>query len=155
MDEITQPGWLMQDGQPPAQRGNPAWRKGGPSPNPAGRPRGVLDKRTKVTQALADDAPQVARVVIDAAMAGDIQAASLVLSRVAPPLRAQAERVGFSLDSGAPLSQQAQQILQAVADGNVDADTGKTLIGCVQAVASIRAVEDLEQRIILLEAKQV
>ena len=131
------------------------WVPGMKSPNPAGRPKGIVDKRTKVTQALADDAPAVARVVIDAALAGDIQAANLVLSRVAPPIKAHAERVQFELSPDAPLSEQAHQILQAVARGKVDPETGKTLIGCIQSVAGIRAVEELEQRIIVLEAKQI
>ena len=131
------------------------WVKGMPSPNPRGRPPGIVDKRTKVTQALADDAPSVARVVIDAALEGDMQAAGIVLSRVAPPIKSQAERVQFELSSDLPLADQAQQILQAIADGKVDPETGKTLIGCIQSVAGIRAVEELEQRIITLEAKQV
>lgn len=145
MSEIVQP-------EPPKPG---RWYKGMESPWPAGRPKGVLDKRTKVTQALADDAPAVARVVIDAALEGDMQAAGLVLSRVAPALKQQAERVTFELSPNRPLSQQAQEILLAVAEGKLDAETGKTLIGCIQSVAGIRAVEELEQRIILLEAKQV
>jgi hypothetical protein len=131
------------------------WVKGMPSPNPRGRPPGVLDKRTKVTQALADDAPEVARVVIDAALAGDMQAANIVLSRVAPALKQQAERVEFELDPNRPLSEQAHQILLAVSTGKLDAETARTLIGCIQSVASVRAVEELETRIILLEAKAI
>ncbi len=84
-----------------------------------------------------------------------MQAAGLVLSRIAPALKQQAERVEFELDPDRPLAEQAQQILQAVAEGKVDPETGKTLIGCIQSVAGIRAVEELEQRIIILEAKQV
>lgn len=70
-----QPDWMK--GYVP--RGNPAWVKGGPSPNPAGRPKGIVDRRQKVQVALMDDAPAIARVVIDAALDGDMQAASLVL----------------------------------------------------------------------------
>jgi hypothetical protein len=125
------------------------------SPNPKGRPRGIVDKRTKVTQALSDDAPAIARVVIDAALEGDMQAASLVLSRVAPALKQQAERVQFGLDPYRPLAAQASQILVAVSEGKVDAETGRTLIGCISSVANIKAVEELEHRIILLEAKAV
>jgi hypothetical protein len=125
------------------------------SPNPAGRPKGIVDRRSKVTEALADDAPAVARVVIDAALEGDMQAASLVLSRVAPPLKANAERVQFALDPNLPLADQAQQILAAIAEGKVDPDTGKTLIGCIQTLSGIHAVEELEGRIIILEAKAV
>jgi len=148
MTEQAQPEW-MQGYSPPA----PRWTKGMKSPNPSGRPKGIVDKRTKVTQALADDAPAIARVVIDAALEGDMQAASLVLSRVAPPLKQQAERVQFELDPNCPLSEQANQILVAVSEGRVDAETGKTLIGCISSVANIKAVEELEHRIILLEAK--
>ena len=57
------------------------WQKG-QSGNPAGRPKGALSKRDKIAQALSDDGPAVARVVIDAALSGDMQAAGLVLSRV-------------------------------------------------------------------------
>lgn len=125
------------------------------SPNPAGRPKGTLSKRDKIAQALNDDGPAVARVVIDAALAGDMQAAGLVLSRIAPPLKAQAERVQFTLSDEVPLSDQARQILQAVADGKLDGESAKTLIGCLNAVAGIRAVEDLESRLTILEAKAV
>ena len=131
------------------------WVKGMKTPNPNGRPRGIVDKRTKVTQALADDAPEITRVVIEAAKSGDLQAASLVLSRVCPPLKANAERVQFELDPALPLADQAKQILSAVADGKVDPETGKTLITCLSSVANIEAVAELESRIIFLEARAV
>lgn len=131
------------------------WERNGPSPNPRGRPPGILDRRQKLQKAFADDAVAIAKVVIEAAKGGDMQAASIALARLAAPLRAQSERVEFELDPHRPLSEQANQILQAVADGKVDPDTGKTLIGCIQSVAGIRAVEELEGRIILLEAKAV
>ncbi len=84
-----------------------------------------------------------------------MQAAGLVLSRCAPIIKAQAERVQLELSSDAPLAAQAQQIMQAVANGNVDPDTGRTLIGCLNSVASIQAVADLEERLVILEAKAV
>lgn len=129
------------------------WPKG-VSGNPAGRPKGSVSKRDRIAQALNDDGPQVARVVVDAALGGDMTAAGLVLSRLLPPMRAQAERVQFELSPEVPLSAQAQEILQAVAEGKLDADTARILIGCIQSVAGIKATEELEQRIIILEAKQ-
>jgi chemotaxis protein histidine kinase CheA len=139
---------------PQKPKGNPKWVKGGPSPNPAGRPRGVLDKRTKVSQALADDAPAIARVVIDAALEGDMQAASLVLSRIAPTLRAQSQPVFFDFDPSAPLAKQMEQVLAAIASGEVPLDVGQQIITAVEALGSLRAVEDLEQRIAQLEESQ-
>lgn len=147
-----QPEWMKGYKPKPA----PAkWERGMASPNPLGRPRGVPDKRTKVTRALMDDAPAVARVVIESALNGDMQAAGLVLSRCAPVIKAQAERVQFELSSDAPLADQARQIMQAVADGHVDPDTGRTLIGCLNSVASVQAVANLEERIIALEAREL
>ena len=71
----------------------------------------------------------------------------MVLQRLSPPLRARAEKVTFQLTPDAPLSEQAAQILQAVSDGQIDPDTGKLLIDCIQSVAGIRAVDELEARL--------
>ena len=122
----VQPDWLKNHVNVPAA-GNPAWKKGGPSPNAKGRPKGVIDKRQKVSEALRDDAPAVARVVIDAALAGDMTAAGLVLSRIAPTLRAQSETVEFPFDPALPLSEQLAQVAVAVASGRVSPDTGQQI----------------------------
>lgn len=155
MTEIVQPDWLKDfkpDTSPPP--GSLKWQKGMPSPNKAGRPRGVLDRRTKVTQALMDDAPKIARVVIDAALAGDVQAAGLVLSRVAPALRAQSERVEFDFDATAPVAQQVEAVLQAIADAKVSPDVGKQIIEAIGTLSAVRAVDELEKRLQVLEDKQ-
>jgi hypothetical protein len=149
MAEIIQPEW-MKDYEP---KGNPKWHKGMPSPNPSGRPRGIVDKRTRVTQALMDDAPQIARVVIEAALAGDIQAAGLVLSRVAPAIRAQAEKVEFDFDAKASVSQQAEAVLRAVADGKVAPDVGRQILESISILYGIKQVSELEQRLTVLEEK--
>lgn len=138
---------------------NPApatgWTPGMPSPNPAGRPKGIIDRRQKLQNAFADDAVAIAKVVITAALAGDMQAANIALARIAPPLKAQTERVQFELSPDAPLSEQASQVLAAISEGKLDADTGRTLITCIQSVAGIRAIEELDQRITILELRQV
>lgn len=155
MTETVQPDWLkgfQPDTSPSA--GNPNWKKGMPSPNKAGRPRGVLDRRTKVTQALMDDAPKVARVVIDAALAGDVQAAGLVLSRVAPALRAQTERVEFDFDASASVTEQAEAVLQAIADGKVAPDVGKQILDGISTLYGIKQIAELEARLQALEEKE-
>jgi hypothetical protein len=155
MTETVQPDWLkgfQPDTSPSA--GNPNWKKGMQSPNKNGRPRGVLDRRTKVTQALMDDAPKVARVVIDAALAGDVQAAGLVLSRVAPALRAQTERVEFDFDASASVTEQAEAVLQAIADGKVAPDVGKQILEGISTLYGIKQIAELEARLQELEEKQ-
>lgn len=138
----------MADASPPAR-----WTPGMKSPNPKGRPRGIVDKRQRLQNAFADEAVAIAKVVISKALEGDMQAAGIALARLAAPLKAVAERVQFEMDSSLPLADQAKQILAAVAEGKVDPETGKTLISCLSSVASIEAVAELESRIILLEAK--
>jgi hypothetical protein len=152
------PPWLNGAAQAPdAAPATPPvrWVKGMPSPNPRGRPRGIIDKRTKVTQALMDDAPAIARVVVEAALEGDLQAASLVLSRCAPALRSEGYPVQFAFDASAPIAQQIERVLEAMANAAVAPEVGRQIIDAIGTLSSARAVEELEARIVMLEAKEV
>ena len=100
-----------------------------------------------------DDAPAIARVVIDAALEGDLQAASMVLSRCAPALRPEALPVQFTFDPKASTSTQVEAILAAMAEGAVSPDVARLIIDSIKALADVRAVEDLEGRVAALEQK--
>lgn len=161
MPQLEQPDWLK--GYVPKVPPMPAlkspskdhrWVKG-QSGNPKGRPPGRPDARTKITRALMDDGLEIARVVTEAAKDGDLQAASLVLSRIAPALRPEAQPVQFEFDPTASIAHQVEAILAAVASGTVPVDLGKQLIDSVKALADVRAFEELLPRIITLEAKDV
>lgn len=125
----------------------------GQSGNPKGRPVGSRNKKNIVAEEFAKDGSKIARVVMDAALEGDMQAASLVLQRLCPPLRARAERVAFDLDPAAPLTTQAQQVIAAVAGGDIDPDTGQLLVGCITALAGVKQIDELEQRLSALERR--
>lgn len=133
--------------------GNPNWRKGGPSPNKSGRPRGLVEKRARVTNALLRDAEKIARVVSDAALEQDMTAASLVLARAVPTLKPEGPVVKFELDSSLPLSQQMQQVLNAMANGELNTDAGKMILDGIRQLAEVRATDELEARLAALEAK--
>lgn len=152
MTDIVQPEW-MKGYKPETAPGNQTWKKGMKSPNPSGRPRGIVDKRTRVTQTLMDDAPAIVRVVIDAALAGDVQAAGLVLSRVAPVLKAQAERMQFEFDPKASVIEQAEAVLTAIASGEVSPDMGKQIIDAISALYGIKQIAELEARLAALEGR--
>lgn len=126
----------------------------GQSGNPKGRPPGSRNRKNLVAEEFAKDGSKVARVVMDAALAGDMQAASLVLQRLSPPLRARAEKITFDLDPTAPLTAQAQQVIAAVASGNIDPDTGQLLVGCITALAGVKQIDELEQRLSALERRR-
>ena len=135
----------------PANAGR--WVKG-QSGNPSGRPPGRVDARTKITRALMDDGLEIARVVTDAAKEGDLTACQMILARIAPALRPEAQPVQFEFDPTASTAKQVEAILAAMAEGVVPVDLGRQLIDAVKALADVRAVEDLEGRIATLEEKE-
>jgi hypothetical protein len=124
-----------------------------PSPNRAGRPKGLTDRRAKLAQRILDDADDIVRVMIEKALEGDSSAASLILSRVLPALRSQNEKVQFDFEPTAPVSTQVEAVLAAIATGAVAADVGKQIIDAIGTLSNVRAVEDLEARLTLLECK--
>lgn len=147
----------MTDASKPApmRDANGRWLAGGPSPFPKGRPKGIIDKRQKLQKVFAENSEELVRLVVSRALDGDMQAMREALARVSPPIKATGERVEFDLDPELPLSVQANQILLAVSEGKLDADTGRTLIAMIQSVAGIQAVEALHERVIALEAREV
>ena len=152
MTETVQPDWLQ--GFTPQPNKPPKGWQPGQSGNPRGRPVGSRNKKNVIAEEFEKDGSAVARVVMDAALEGDMQAADMVLQRLSPPLRARAEKVTFELTPDAPLHEQANQVLASVAEGAIDPETGKLLIDCIQSVAGIRAVDELEARLQALEEKQ-
>jgi len=134
--------------------GNPSWHKGMKSPNPKGRPKGILDKRHKITETLLNDTQEIADVVIAKAKEGDLQAASLILARVLPTLATQSEKVQFNLDPSAPLATQVEQVLAATAEGGISPDSAKRVIETIGALGTIRQMDEVEQRLAALEKKK-
>jgi len=140
----------QQEGEQPQGRG---WYPGMPSPNPAGRPKGITDRKAKLAQRMLADADGIVEVLVAQALDGDTSAASLVLSRVLPALRNQTEKVQFPFDPTAPIPQQVEAVLAAVAAGAVAPDVGQVIISSIKSLAEVRGFEELEARIITLEAK--
>lgn len=131
--------------------GNPAWFKGCDSPNPKGRPKGLPDKRLLATQEALDEMRNIVAVLVGKALEGDTNAASIVLSKVMPSLKAQAEKVNFDLNTEATASEQVAQVLNAIAAGDLAPDVGRLIIESVKALAEVKASEELEARIVALE----
>ena len=154
-DLTTQPKpWDAGAAQPePTERRG--WYPGMPSPNPKGRPPGITDRKAKLAQRMLADADGIVSVLIAQALEGDTGAASLVLSRVLPALRNQTEKVQFAFDPSAPVARQIEQVLAAMAEGAVSPDVGRQIIEAIGTLSNARAVEELEARIITLEAKEV
>lgn len=147
-------GWKPMEGPSgPVVAGNPNWVKGMKSPNPAGRPPG-LTPQSKLVQKMLENADGILDAIIAKAMEGDSASASLILARIVPALKSQAEKIAFDFDHTAPASAQVEQILAAIADARISPDVGRQIIEAVGALAAVRATEQLEARIAALEEKQ-
>ena len=125
--------------------------KAGQSGNPKGRPKGALGKATRWRQALEPHGDDLFKVAVDHALSGDMQALKLCLERISPPVKPNSEPVTFDL-SGETLSDKAESVLQAIADGVIDVDSGRKLIGAISDLGKIIEVDSILERLEALEA---
>lgn len=139
---------------PTAGRKPGEWYPGMKSPNPAGRPPGQ-NKQTQLIAKMMDEASGILDAMIAKAQEGDPSAAALVLSRILPALRSESQKVQFDLDPTLPLTSQVEQVLAAIAGGQIAPDVGRQIIEAISALGNLRAVEDLESRLTILEGKAI
>lgn len=125
----------------------------GQSGNPAGRKPGVIDRRQRIAQFFEGAGAEIAQIVIDKAKAGDMQAATLVLTRVAPATKPRAERVSFALDTSQPLAAQAATVVQAIADGQLAPEEAQVILSCLNHYSALKSADELEGRLALLEQR--
>ena len=127
----------------------------GKSGNPNGRPRGATSTlviREAIEQVFADGEKGLLASICESAKAGDLAACALLINRLYPALKPIQPMSVFTLDGATP-ADQAQSILQAVADGLLPPDIGTQLISAVGRVLEIREITDLAERLEQLEAK--
>jgi len=118
------------------------------SGNPSGRPK---TESVRLRATLAEHGEDVAKVVLDAALAGDLQAAKLVLDRISPPLKAQAAPVRLDLPNCENATATAAAIIHAVADGDLPPDIAAQLVTAAGTLARIIEIDGLKDRLESLE----
>ena len=124
----------------------------GASGNPAGRPKGIKDKRHRYAESIDSMIPQVLDCVYQKALAGDMTAARMLLDRTLPNKRPEQERVQISIKENTALN--ARDVLQGVFAGEVSPDVGASLLTAITGVLKAIEVEDLAKRIEALESKK-
>lgn len=134
--------------------GNPEWKPGMKSPNPAGRPPGP-SKQQKLLRRMLDEANDVLDAVLGKAKEGDPASAGLVLGRILPVLRAQSQTVTFDFDPSLPVGRQVEQVLAAISSGQIAPDLGQQIISAIGTLSNVRATEELAERLAILEAKAI
>jgi hypothetical protein len=124
----------------------------GASGNPAGRPKGIKDKRHRFNEAIESMIPDVLESVFQKAVAGDMTAAKMLLDRSLPTKRPEQERVQIPIKENTALN--ARDVLQGVFAGEVSPDVGASLLTAITNVLKAIEVEGLVKRIEVLESKK-
>ena len=103
----------------------------GQSGNPKGRPKGA-GKVAALRDQIAEHVPALIDKLIEAAKAGDVAAARLLLERVLPPVKAEDRPVRFDLPNGTPV-EQIDAVLRAVSSGAIPASVGQAVVAMIRA----------------------
>lgn len=129
--------------------------KPGTSGNPKGKPAGTRSKSTQLLAAMMEGgAEKITKAVIDAAQAGDLMAAKIILDRVMPPAKERPVNIDLpdtQTAQGVAAAQNA--ILQAVAAGDLLPGEASTLSAIVEAKRRAIETQELADRITQLESK--
>ncbi len=129
------------------------FKKGTPSPNKNGRPKG-LGISSQIRRAISEKAPEIVDVLIAQALEGDTQSGLALLNKIAPNLKAANEPVQFNLDTSKGLSSTGERIVQNIADGSVPLDSGAQLLASLAAPAKMQEVDNLTKRVEAIEARE-
>ena len=111
--------------------------KPGQTGNPKGRPPG----QSEITR-------------LRASLAGDVQAARLILERILPPVKAVEQAVELQLPADGTPTAKASAVLSAAAAGELAPGQAAQLIAAPGTLAKINEVDELAARITSLEEKQ-
>jgi hypothetical protein len=105
-----------------------------------------------VLRLMQQGAKEITQAVVDAARAGDLSAARLVLERLAPPMRERPISIVLpSTDTAQGINEAQQAIIEAVGSGELLPGEGSALAGLVEARRKALETIELEERVTALE----
>ena len=122
--------------------------KKGASGNPAGRPRGSVNKNLRM---LRDAAEAILPDLIDRAKSGDMEAQKLILDRGIPRLRAVSMPEAMPLPDS-PLADQAKALVALIAAGDLSTTVAAEIAGIITASARVEEVDQLRDELKALRA---
>lgn len=133
------------------QRGKPF--KPGQSGNPAGRPAGSRNAALVALDQIAEGAaPALLDVLVRAGMAGDTQAARLVLDRAWPIRKGRAVTLDLpTVKDGAGIMLAMARIAEATAAGEITTEEAQGFAAIMAATRQAIETAELERRLIALE----
>jgi uncharacterized protein DUF5681 len=129
-----------------------AWPKG-TSGNPAGRPKGSRHQALLALDAIgAEGAAAVLRSVVEAAAAGDMRAADILLRRLWPERRGRPLRLDLpSVETATDLPAALGAVTRAVAAGEITPEEAQAMAGLLEAHRRAIETAELAARVAALE----
>jgi hypothetical protein len=119
----------------------------GQSGNPSGRKRGSKNRKTLLMEELERDGSALAAAIKRKALEeGDASCMSLWLSRLEPAARTRGETVEFNFRPDATPAQNIEEVMAAVAAGDMSVETGAQLISGIEKLANVRVAEVTEDK---------
>ena len=121
----------------------------GVSGNPKGRPRnagqlGALRKRIEA------QTPAIIDRLVESALSGDVQAASVLIGRILPPLRAETPIPGLTIAS---LAEAPQAILASLGRGSLTVEQAAGIAQLLTALGRAQEILELTARVAALEER--
>ena len=131
----------------------PLWKRGAASPNPKGRPKGIVDRRVKLRELIEPHGEEIILKLIGMAKRGDIQAAKLLLDRSCPVLKADSIPVNVNIPAGS-LAEQAAAIFKEATGGKLSTEDAQQLMAILTGHAKVVELDGLLTRIENLEKER-
>ena len=123
----------------------------GVSGNPNGRPKGIIDKRSKLRGLLQERAPELINKVIERALEGDMAALRICVDRCLPPLKSGDEALERPLIDMNNTAVAVNELLQRVYAGEETPEKVKRIIDVIAAKIDVDELKDLNERLVNIE----
>ena len=128
--------------------------KPGESGNPDGRPKGSPDKRTQYRELFEPHADDLIQKAIEMALAGDTTCLKMCIDRLVSPFRAINATVTLD-DIEGTLTEKGEKIINAMGKGELSPSDASSMLTALAAQSRILEIDELEKRVLKLEAKNV
>jgi hypothetical protein len=125
--------------------------KAGISGNPKGRPKDKTPA-TLLRKSIIDDMPAIILKLVEQAKNGDTAAAKILLDRCVPSLKQQA--MAINLPVNGTLAEQGNEIIRATLSGHIPPDIGAQLITALASQGKLIELQELTERIEILEEQK-
>ena len=128
--------------------------KKGRSGNPRGRPKGIVDRRSRYLALVEQNLPDVIHQVVSAALGGDMTACKMLLDKILPNVRPQTSPLRLPLNCDTDVDR-AGAITAGLINGAITPEQASMAISVIVNNSQIREQAELEERLVALDQRSV